>query len=274
VSQISKDAKKYNIYEQCDQFNSFLFFQSPNIPLDVVRGYASSSTSQRCDRKLKRQAFVSRVEPCDLNLKCPAASTEAPSTTESTKSAAIEHEEQSATAIYSKLEAPQLEEMIKEPAYNDPPFVNHNSKLVGNHSSATVTPSQLYLKSPRCAPGEVDSFINSMYPSPTIPDRPCLGLNNERFKVFAATPHGMDDRIANCLLLEFLKTMFMGWYREELETKCGTAGACKKAAEETMPDAREDTVTESRKSDVTRVFGWAIKELYSKWQSIRAQRKP
>jgi hypothetical protein len=49
---IPKDAKKYNIYEQCDRFNSSLFFQSPNIPMDVVRGYASSSTSERSDRKL------------------------------------------------------------------------------------------------------------------------------------------------------------------------------------------------------------------------------
>ena len=29
---------------------------------------------------------------------------------------------------------------------------------------------------------------------------------------------GMHDRIANCVLLEFLKTMFMGWYREDLES--------------------------------------------------------
>jgi hypothetical protein len=35
-----------------------------------------------------------------------------------------------------------------------------------------------------------------------------------------------------------------------------------------------NTIPESQKSDVTRVFGWAIKELNSKWQSIRAQKKP
>jgi hypothetical protein len=29
---ISKDAKKYNIYEQCNQFNSSLFSQSPYSP--------------------------------------------------------------------------------------------------------------------------------------------------------------------------------------------------------------------------------------------------
>jgi hypothetical protein len=87
-------------------------------------------------------------------------------------------------------------------------------------------------------------------------------------------PHGMDDRIANCVLLEFLKTMFMGWYRDELETKCGTARACEKVTEEAVVPDPEITLTESRKSDVTRVFGWAIKELYSKWQSIRAQKKP
>jgi hypothetical protein len=90
---ISKDAKKYNIYKQCDRFNSSLFFQSPNIPLDVVQGYVSVSTSERSDRKFKRQA-----------------STQVVPTTES-----------------SKVLAARLEVMIKEPDDNDP-SVNHKDK--------------------------------------------------------------------------------------------------------------------------------------------------
>jgi hypothetical protein len=51
----------------------------------------------------------------------------------------------------------------------------------------------------------------------------------------------------------------MGWYHEELESRCGTVGASEKVTEETVPN-KGNTVPESQKSDVTRVFGWAIKE--------------
>ena len=87
-------------------------------------------------------------------------------------------------------------------------------------------------------------------------------------------PQGMEDRVANCVLLEFLKKMFMAWYREELESKCGTASACKQVLVPEHPaPAQENVIPESQKSDVTRVFGWAVKEVYSKWLSIRAQKK-
>jgi hypothetical protein len=56
--------------------------------------------------------------------------------------------------------------------------------------------------------------------------------------------------------------MLMGWYRKELESKCGTAGACAKVIEETVP-GQVYTVLESQKRDATRVFGWAVKELYN-----------
>jgi outer membrane usher protein FimD/PapC len=60
--------KMYNIYKQCNQFESSTF-QSPNIPLGVVRGYVSSSTSKQSDRKLRHQASTSTSKPSDRNLK-------------------------------------------------------------------------------------------------------------------------------------------------------------------------------------------------------------
>jgi hypothetical protein len=93
-------------------------------------------------------------------------------------------------------------------------------------------------------------------------------------KVIYGMPQGVEDPIANCLLLGYLKTMFMGWYHEELEAKCGTASALKKFLVPQHPvPAQDNALSESRKSDVTRVFGWAVKDIYSKWQIIRAQKK-
>jgi hypothetical protein len=48
----SKEAKKFGIYEQCDQLKDG-FCQSPNIPAAVVRGYVAAT--QQGDRKLGRQ---------------------------------------------------------------------------------------------------------------------------------------------------------------------------------------------------------------------------
>jgi hypothetical protein len=127
--------------------------------MDVVRGYASSGTSEPSGRKLKCQAIVIRVQPCDLNL-CPAASSKVPATTEPNEMAAIEYEKAS-TPKSSELELPQVEEMITELANNDH-FVNHDSSLVGHLSSVIVTPVLAVVQSPRCAPGGVDSFINSI----------------------------------------------------------------------------------------------------------------
>jgi hypothetical protein len=182
VSLISKDPKKYNIYEQCDRFNSSLFFQSPNVPLDIIRGYVSSSTSEQSGRKLRRQAFFSSVNPCNTDSKCPV-STQAPATTESSESTKVP-----STTKSSKVAVTQLAEMIKEPTDNDH-FHNQHSKLVlCNPSPVTVTPSR-YRGSPRCAPGEVDSYItNSMHLSPAhLPKRPCMGLNNKRVKTHLKT---------------------------------------------------------------------------------------
>jgi hypothetical protein len=36
-------------------------------------------------------------------------------------------------------------------------------------------------------------------------------------KAVEGMPEGMEDRMVNCVLLGFLKKMFMGWYHEKLE---------------------------------------------------------
>jgi hypothetical protein len=120
--------KKYNIYEQCDRFNTSTFSQSPNIPLDVVRGYVSSSTSKHYERNLRRQ------------------------------------------------------EKIKELELTDDPFttksdVNHTIVIVGTQSS-TVAMTPLFVPSPECTHGQVNSYINDLYPSP-LQKQPCTGMNNE-----------------------------------------------------------------------------------------------
>jgi hypothetical protein len=98
---------------------------------------------------------------------------------------------------------------------------------------------------------------------------------SDRFtKVVNGMPQGMEDQIENCVLLGFLKKMSMEWYHEELEAKCGTTSAHTQIFLPQHPvPAQENALSESQKSDVTRVFGWAVKEIYSKWQIIRAQKK-
>jgi hypothetical protein len=108
---IANDAKKYNIYEQCDRFNSSSFCQSPNVPVDVVRGYISSRGSVRYDRNLRRQENM--------------------------------------------------------------------NKIIGTPSSSvTVTP--LFVPSPECARGQVDNYINCMYPSP-LQKKPVLQVHANSF---------------------------------------------------------------------------------------------
>jgi hypothetical protein len=61
--------KKKTIFTNNATNSKVPLFQSPNIPLGVVRGYVSSSTSKQSDRKLRGQASSSTSKPSDRNLK-------------------------------------------------------------------------------------------------------------------------------------------------------------------------------------------------------------